>query len=168
MHMCLIRNATSSIRTSCPDVVWQTWTAPGFGRRCFRRRSDSLLSEERMRCDWRWIVLDDVTSQHGSIVWTQSVLCDPVPAGLFLLLPIHMAKTPASMCMPLRTLNDSLSHRRRYMVRETEKVSTELQLAFFFFLLAFLNSETTDASIQQSMFSMTQYKTALKWICAMF
>ncbi|XP_075898981.1 interleukin-34 isoform X2 [Nelusetta ayraudi] len=35
--------------------------------------------------------------------------------GLFLLLPIHMAKTPASMCMPLRTLNDSLSHRRRYM-----------------------------------------------------
>ncbi|XP_071313587.1 interleukin-34 [Trachinotus anak] len=34
--------------------------------------------------------------------------------GLFLLLPV-MASTPASMCTPLKTLNDSLSHRRRYM-----------------------------------------------------
>ncbi|XP_037307076.1 interleukin-34 [Pungitius pungitius] len=35
--------------------------------------------------------------------------------GLFLLSPVLMAPTPASMCTPLRTLNDSLSHRRRYM-----------------------------------------------------
>lgn len=47
--------------------------------------------------------------------------CAPLPAGLFLLVPIHMAKTPASMCMPLRTLNDSLGHRRRYMVGGREK-----------------------------------------------
>ncbi|XP_030283005.1 interleukin-34 isoform X1 [Sparus aurata] len=35
--------------------------------------------------------------------------------GLFLLAPVQMAQTPASMCTPLKTLNDSLSHRRRYM-----------------------------------------------------
>lgn len=35
--------------------------------------------------------------------------------GLFLLSPVLMAPTPASMCTPLKTLNDSLSHRRRYM-----------------------------------------------------
>lgn len=35
--------------------------------------------------------------------------------GLVLLTPGHMAQTPASMCTPLRTINDSLSHRRRYM-----------------------------------------------------
>ncbi|XP_039989960.1 interleukin-34 isoform X2 [Xiphias gladius] len=35
--------------------------------------------------------------------------------GLFLLAPVLMAQTPASMCTPLKTLNDSLSHRRRYM-----------------------------------------------------
>lgn len=35
--------------------------------------------------------------------------------GLFLSAPALMAPTPASMCTPLRTLNDSLSHRRRYM-----------------------------------------------------
>ncbi|XP_056273078.1 interleukin-34 [Pseudoliparis swirei] len=35
--------------------------------------------------------------------------------GLFLPSPVLMAPTPASMCTPLRTLNDSLSHRRRYM-----------------------------------------------------
>uniref|UniRef100_A0A671VES9 Interleukin 34 n=1 Tax=Sparus aurata TaxID=8175 RepID=A0A671VES9_SPAAU len=34
---------------------------------------------------------------------------------LFLLAPVQMAQTPASMCTPLKTLNDSLSHRRRYM-----------------------------------------------------
>uniref|UniRef100_A0A8C4ETR4 Interleukin 34 n=1 Tax=Dicentrarchus labrax TaxID=13489 RepID=A0A8C4ETR4_DICLA len=34
---------------------------------------------------------------------------------LFLLAPVQMAPTPASMCTPLKTLNDSLSHRRRYM-----------------------------------------------------
>ncbi|XP_029378771.1 interleukin-34 [Echeneis naucrates] len=34
--------------------------------------------------------------------------------GLFLLVPV-MASTPASMCTPLRTLNVSLSQRRRYM-----------------------------------------------------
>ncbi|KAG7229847.1 hypothetical protein INR49_012430 [Caranx melampygus] len=34
--------------------------------------------------------------------------------GLLLLEPVT-ASTPASMCTPLRTLNDSLSHRRRYM-----------------------------------------------------
>ncbi|XP_028442111.1 interleukin-34 isoform X2 [Perca flavescens] len=32
-----------------------------------------------------------------------------------LLSPVRMAPTPASMCTPLKTLNDSLSHRRRYM-----------------------------------------------------
>ncbi|XP_077566478.1 interleukin-34 [Stigmatopora nigra] len=36
-------------------------------------------------------------------------------SGLFLLLPVSMAPTPPSMCTPLRTLNESLSHRRRYM-----------------------------------------------------
>uniref|UniRef100_A0A3Q2QV04 Interleukin 34 n=1 Tax=Fundulus heteroclitus TaxID=8078 RepID=A0A3Q2QV04_FUNHE len=35
--------------------------------------------------------------------------------GLFLMAPIVVASTPASMCTPLKTLNDSLSHRRRYM-----------------------------------------------------
>nr|XP_019960145.1 PREDICTED: interleukin-34 [Paralichthys olivaceus]XP_019960146.1 PREDICTED: interleukin-34 [Paralichthys olivaceus] len=35
--------------------------------------------------------------------------------GLCLLEPVLTALTPASMCTPLRTLNDSLSHRRRYM-----------------------------------------------------
>ncbi|XP_070763578.1 interleukin-34 [Enoplosus armatus] len=35
--------------------------------------------------------------------------------GLFLLAPAQMAPTPASMCTPLKTINDSLSHRRRYM-----------------------------------------------------
>ncbi|XP_040894119.1 interleukin-34 [Toxotes jaculatrix] len=35
--------------------------------------------------------------------------------GLVLLTPVPTASTPASMCTPLRTLNDSLSHRRRYM-----------------------------------------------------
>ncbi|KAF3689128.1 Interleukin-34 [Channa argus] len=35
--------------------------------------------------------------------------------GLSLLAPVLMALTPASMCTPLRTLSDSLSHRRRYM-----------------------------------------------------
>ncbi|XP_060892928.1 interleukin-34 [Labrus mixtus] len=35
--------------------------------------------------------------------------------GLFLILPVQMTQTPASMCTPLKTLNDSLSHRRRYM-----------------------------------------------------
>ncbi|XP_010741880.1 interleukin-34 [Larimichthys crocea] len=35
--------------------------------------------------------------------------------GLFLLVPVQMAPTPASLCTPLKTLNDSLSHRRRYM-----------------------------------------------------
>nr|XP_061812926.1 interleukin-34-like [Nerophis lumbriciformis] len=34
---------------------------------------------------------------------------------LFLLMPVLMAPTPPSMCTPLRTLNESLSHRRRYM-----------------------------------------------------
>lgn len=55
---------------------------------------------------------------------------DPVPSGLLLLLPIHMAKTPTSMCMPLRTLNDSLSHRRRYMVRPLQKAHEMLQWSF--------------------------------------
>lgn len=41
----------------------------------------------------------------------------PVSVGLFLLVPVLTAQTPASMCTPLKTLNDSLSHRRRYMVR---------------------------------------------------
>ncbi|XP_049579157.1 interleukin-34 [Syngnathus scovelli] len=35
--------------------------------------------------------------------------------GLFLLMPVLMAPTPPSMCTPLRTLNEKLSHRRRYM-----------------------------------------------------
>ncbi|XP_028263344.1 interleukin-34 [Parambassis ranga] len=35
--------------------------------------------------------------------------------GLFLIAPAVMAPTPASMCTPLKTMNDSLSHRRRYM-----------------------------------------------------
>ncbi|XP_072242767.1 interleukin-34 [Leuresthes tenuis] len=35
--------------------------------------------------------------------------------GLFVIAPVLMASTPASMCTPLKTLNDSLSHRRRYM-----------------------------------------------------
>ncbi|KAK7891918.1 hypothetical protein WMY93_023881 [Mugilogobius chulae] len=37
------------------------------------------------------------------------------PLGLFLLVPVLMAPTPSSLCTPLKTLNDSLSHRRRYM-----------------------------------------------------
>lgn len=35
--------------------------------------------------------------------------------GLFLIAPVLMAPTPSNMCRPLKTLNDSLSHRRRYM-----------------------------------------------------
>ncbi|XP_035498048.2 interleukin-34 isoform X1 [Scophthalmus maximus] len=35
--------------------------------------------------------------------------------GLCLLEPVLMTLTPASMCTPLKTLNESLSHRRRYM-----------------------------------------------------
>uniref|UniRef100_A0A3P8QWN0 Interleukin 34 n=1 Tax=Astatotilapia calliptera TaxID=8154 RepID=A0A3P8QWN0_ASTCA len=35
--------------------------------------------------------------------------------GLFLIAPVLMAPTHSSMCTPLRTINDSLSHRRRYM-----------------------------------------------------
>ncbi|XP_034091898.1 interleukin-34 [Gymnodraco acuticeps] len=35
--------------------------------------------------------------------------------GLFLLSPVMMAPTPASMCTALKTLNGSLSNRRRYM-----------------------------------------------------
>ncbi|XP_077424218.1 interleukin-34 [Vanacampus margaritifer] len=35
--------------------------------------------------------------------------------GLLLFLPVLMATTPPSMCTPLRTLDDNLSHRRRYM-----------------------------------------------------
>ncbi|XP_026221355.1 interleukin-34 [Anabas testudineus] len=35
--------------------------------------------------------------------------------GLFLLAPVLAAPTPARMCTPLKTLNDSLSYRRRYM-----------------------------------------------------
>ncbi|XP_058501318.1 interleukin-34 isoform X2 [Solea solea] len=35
--------------------------------------------------------------------------------GLCLIEPILTSLTPSSMCTPLRTLNDSLSHRRRYM-----------------------------------------------------
>ncbi|KAM6937965.1 interleukin-34 [Xenentodon cancila] len=35
--------------------------------------------------------------------------------GLLVIAPVLMASTPASMCTPLKTLNDSLSHRRRYM-----------------------------------------------------
>ncbi|XP_047452756.1 LOW QUALITY PROTEIN: interleukin-34 [Mugil cephalus] len=43
------------------------------------------------------------------------LLCNSVCllGGLFLISPVLM--TPASMCTPLKTLNDSLSHRRRYM-----------------------------------------------------
>lgn len=37
------------------------------------------------------------------------------PLGLFLLVPVLMAPTPSTLCTPLKTLNDSLSHRRRYM-----------------------------------------------------
>lgn len=37
------------------------------------------------------------------------------PLGLFLLVPVLMAPTPSSLCTPLKTLKDSLSHRRRYM-----------------------------------------------------
>ncbi|KAJ0029608.1 hypothetical protein NQD34_004605 [Periophthalmus magnuspinnatus] len=37
------------------------------------------------------------------------------PLGLFLLVPVLMAPTPSSLCTPLKTLNDSLSYRRRYM-----------------------------------------------------
>ncbi|KAF7655109.1 hypothetical protein LDENG_00060720 [Lucifuga dentata] len=35
--------------------------------------------------------------------------------GLYLLTPVLMAPTPSSMCTAFKTLNDSLSHRRRYM-----------------------------------------------------
>ncbi|KAF7224995.1 interleukin-34 [Nothobranchius furzeri] len=35
--------------------------------------------------------------------------------GLYAMAPVLMASTPAAMCTPLKTLNDSLSHRRRYM-----------------------------------------------------
>ncbi|XP_034066748.1 interleukin-34-like, partial [Gymnodraco acuticeps] len=38
-----------------------------------------------------------------------------VSVGLFLLSPVMMAPTPASMCTALKTLNGSLSNRRRYM-----------------------------------------------------
>ncbi|XP_075998515.1 interleukin-34 isoform X2 [Genypterus blacodes] len=35
--------------------------------------------------------------------------------GLYLLMPVLMALTPPSMCTALKTLNNSLSHRHRYM-----------------------------------------------------
>uniref|UniRef100_A0A3Q3AEW4 Interleukin 34 n=1 Tax=Kryptolebias marmoratus TaxID=37003 RepID=A0A3Q3AEW4_KRYMA len=35
--------------------------------------------------------------------------------GLLVMAPVLTASTPASLCTPLKTLNDSLSHRRRYM-----------------------------------------------------
>ncbi|KAM9377408.1 interleukin-34 isoform 1-T2 [Pholidichthys leucotaenia] len=35
--------------------------------------------------------------------------------GLFLIAPVLMAPAPPSLCTALRTINDSLSHRRRYM-----------------------------------------------------
>ncbi|CAN9499461.1 unnamed protein product [Ophioblennius macclurei] len=35
--------------------------------------------------------------------------------GLLPVFPVLMAPTPSSMCTPLKTLNDNLSHRRRYM-----------------------------------------------------
>uniref|UniRef100_A0A3B3IJW5 Interleukin 34 n=1 Tax=Oryzias latipes TaxID=8090 RepID=A0A3B3IJW5_ORYLA len=45
-------------------------------------------------------------------LWVKAVLHT---TGLFLMAPVLMTSTPASMCTPLKTLNDSLSHRRRYM-----------------------------------------------------
>uniref|UniRef100_A0A3B4AUV3 Uncharacterized protein n=1 Tax=Periophthalmus magnuspinnatus TaxID=409849 RepID=A0A3B4AUV3_9GOBI len=46
---------------------------------------------------------------------TSVCLCCDVTIGLFLLVPVLMAPTPSSLCTPLKTLNDSLSYRRRYM-----------------------------------------------------
>lgn len=42
----------------------------------------------------------------------------PLPAGLLLIAPVLMAPMPPGLCTALKTLNGSLSHRRRYMVRE--------------------------------------------------
>nr|XP_057944148.1 interleukin-34 [Doryrhamphus excisus]XP_057944149.1 interleukin-34 [Doryrhamphus excisus]XP_057944150.1 interleukin-34 [Doryrhamphus excisus]XP_057944152.1 interleukin-34 [Doryrhamphus excisus]XP_057944153.1 interleukin-34 [Doryrhamphus excisus]XP_057944154.1 interleukin-34 [Doryrhamphus excisus]XP_057944155.1 interleukin-34 [Doryrhamphus excisus]XP_057944156.1 interleukin-34 [Doryrhamphus excisus] len=49
------------------------------------------------------------------VQWSASVRLLGGLLGLFLLVPVLMAPTPPSMCTPLRTINDSLSHRRRYM-----------------------------------------------------
>uniref|UniRef100_A0A672HZF1 Interleukin 34 n=1 Tax=Salarias fasciatus TaxID=181472 RepID=A0A672HZF1_SALFA len=48
-------------------------------------------------------------------VYTFSGSVTPVSPGLLLIFPVLMAPTPASMCTPLKTLSDNLSHRRRYM-----------------------------------------------------
>lgn len=120
MQICIIRNSISSSRTTLADVVWHTVIS----------QSDSLLCDEQMTCEWRWW-RDKPTEACGASCELKSFMFDPVPAGLLLLLPIHMAKTPTSMCMPLRTLNDSLSHRRRYMVRELPKVHRMLQWTVF-------------------------------------
>ncbi|XP_054631280.1 interleukin-34 isoform X2 [Dunckerocampus dactyliophorus] len=49
------------------------------------------------------------------VQWSTSVRLLGGLLGLFLLMPVLMAPTPPSMCTPLKTINDSLSHRRRYM-----------------------------------------------------
>lgn len=48
-----------------------------------------------------------------SMVQLSTAVC--LLGGLFLIAPVLMAPTHSSMCTPLRTINDSLSHRRRYM-----------------------------------------------------
>uniref|UniRef100_A0A667XUY0 Interleukin 34 n=1 Tax=Myripristis murdjan TaxID=586833 RepID=A0A667XUY0_9TELE len=48
------------------------------------------------------------------MVCVPSATC-PLPAGLLLIAPVLMAPTPPGLCTALKTLNDSLSHRRRYM-----------------------------------------------------
>ncbi|XP_069573010.1 interleukin-34 [Brachyistius frenatus] len=47
------------------------------------------------------------------MVQTSASVC--LLGGLFLIAPVLMAPTPARMCTALKTLNETLSHRRRYM-----------------------------------------------------
>lgn len=49
-------------------------------------------------------------------------------AGLLVMVPVLTASGPTSMCTPLRTLNDSLSHRRRYLVRGCKNTQGRVRL----------------------------------------
>uniref|UniRef100_A0A672HZE8 Interleukin 34 n=1 Tax=Salarias fasciatus TaxID=181472 RepID=A0A672HZE8_SALFA len=48
--------------------------------------------------------------------------------SLLLIFPVLMAPTPASMCTPLKTLSDNLSHRRRYMVRHNFPINYTIRV----------------------------------------
>uniref|UniRef100_A0A3P8W6I9 Interleukin 34 n=1 Tax=Cynoglossus semilaevis TaxID=244447 RepID=A0A3P8W6I9_CYNSE len=54
--------------------------------------------------------------------------CSVVSAALCVIEPVLMNLTPSSMCTPLKTLNVSLSHRRRYMVRHNFPINYTIRV----------------------------------------